>query len=76
MLSAFRRVPADLDTAPTRAVVEVGVLVTHRVPKPHGLARPTGAPTNAAFADGCPAHGLAVAIPDATARRAQVLIMM
>ncbi len=60
----------------TRAVVDVGVVWSHRVPKPHGADLPTGAPTNAAFFDAWPVHGLAFATPAATARRAQVLIMM
>lgn len=74
MLRASRRARADRDTAPTRA--EVGVLLTHRVPKPQGDDCPTGAPTKAALFDACPAHGLAVATPADTARRAQVFIMM
>lgn len=61
---------------PGRALVEVGVLLAHRVPKPHGADRPTGAPTKAALFDACPAHGLPVATPAATARKAQVFIMI
>lgn len=74
MLTASRRAAADRDTAPTRAVV--GVLLSHREPKPHGVDRPTGAPTKAALFDAWPTHGLAVAVPAATARRAQVFIIM
>lgn len=76
MLKASRRAPADRDTVLTRAVVDVGVVWSHRVPKPHGDDLPTGVPTNAAFFDAWPVHGLAFATPAATARRAQVLIMM
>lgn len=72
MLSASTRETAVRES---RAVVDVGVLLSHRVPKPHGLARPTGVPTKAAL-DPCPAHGLAVAVPAATARSAQVLTML
>lgn len=76
MLKASRRAPADRDTDATRAVVEVGVLCSHRAPNPHGADRPTGAPTKAALFDAWPAHGLAVAAPAITASRAQVLIMV
>ena len=75
MFKASRRAPADRDTLLTRAVVDVGVVWSHRVPKPQGADLPTGAPTNAAFFDAWPVHGLAFATPAATARRAQVLIM-
>lgn len=75
MFKASRRAPADRDTLLTRAVVDVGVVWSHRVPKPQGADLPTGAPTKAAFFDAWPVHGLAFATPAATARRAQVLIM-
>lgn len=72
MLRASRRVPADRDTALTLAEA---VVPKDFVPNPQGFDSPTGAPTKAALEEVCPAHGLAVTVPAATARKAQVLIM-
>lgn len=73
MLRAFQRASADRAAAPTLELV----LLSQRVPKPHGLDRATGAPTKAApDEEVCPVHAFASAVPAAAARIAQVLIMV